>query len=343
MSKTDDMSCPDWKALAARRDVDAVAEADWELALEHFDRCDRCRAAALDAEPTLLFRALPVLEASPAEVSGIKQAVAALRRSHELERPVEVRRRWRHLRLAAAYGTVLVGATILAGHLFEDGPKIPLGESSGALSVPADAAGAGATTGAEAAADPDPQSIPILEDVDPSFEAPIQMVVADVPVIQAFESKPRDLRFDVQVLRAGATAADAKPAAEVSEEIVGKLRGVLRYDDYQVLAEAASTGREGEDTSFDLGAGYEVSFKLGEVLAGERLRLEGFRVTRRLATADKTRQIPPRELFHATVNLWMTKPLTLVLAQDETSQEALVIAITCRGVEATERVPGADR
>jgi len=117
----------------------------------------------------------------------------------------------------------------------------------------------------------------------------------------------------------------------------------LRYDDYQVLAEAAGTRREGEDTSFDLGAGYEVSFKLGEVLAGERLRLEGFRVTRRLATADKTRQLPPRELFHATVNLWMTKPLTFVLAQDETSQEALVIAITCRGVETAKPGPHTDR
>ncbi len=343
------MSCPDWLDLTARRDL---AEAEWERALEHLEHCERCREDALDAEPALLFRALPALEASPAELSGIKQAVAALRRNQELERPAaEARRRWRYLRFAAANAAVLVGATILAGHLFQDGPGEAPAQTDhevAAVTLAAEGDPADAQTPRIA-----PESIPLIEDLDPAFEASIQMMVDDLPVIQAFESKPRDLRFDVQVLRAGTPAAGtpaagtpaggAEPRAELSEGIVGKLRGVLRYDDYQVLAEAAGTSREGEDTSFALGEGYQVSFKLGEVLAGDRLRLEGFRVTRQLRTADKTRQLPPRDLFHATVNLWMTKPLTLVLAQDETSREALVIAITCRPVDRTERFPRADR
>ena len=37
-----------------------------------------------------------------------------------------------------------------------------------------------------------------------------------------------------------------------------------------------------------------------------------------------------QELFHATLNLWIDRPFSLVLAQSESRQEALVVAISAR-------------
>jgi len=107
------MSCPDWSALAARRDADVAGEAAWDDALVHFDGCAQCRDQAFAAEPTLHFRSLPRIAASDADVAGMRQAVAALRQAHELE----LRERSRAMpvwRLAAMLA-VLLGAALLHG------------------------------------------------------------------------------------------------------------------------------------------------------------------------------------------------------------------------------------
>jgi hypothetical protein len=255
------MNCPDWQLLAARRDTDPAAEVEWERALVHLQSCGLCYETALRAEPTLLFRQLPAFAAGADEVADMKQAVAALRRSHELERPAaEARRRWRYLRIAAVNTAVLVGAALLAGQFYKESPSLP-------LASPADPAA----------------------------------VVADMPSVAP---AAQALRFEIQVLSTGPS------------EVV-------------VLAQAGGTGREGEDVRLELGD-YQVSFKPRASAIGEPLPLEGFRVTRQLRTTDKSRQLPPRDLFHATVKVWMAKPLNLVLSRDEASQESLVIAITCR-------------
>src|SRR5262249_36619722 len=57
--------CPDWRGLAAPRfDSPGAATgepAGWAEALAHLDGCPACRRAALEADPTLLFRRLPAL------------------------------------------------------------------------------------------------------------------------------------------------------------------------------------------------------------------------------------------------------------------------------------------
>ncbi|HEX6865067.1 MAG TPA: hypothetical protein VF414_19710 [Thermoanaerobaculia bacterium] len=84
------MSCPDWSALAAHRnDVKGVEPQGWTDALAHFDSCSLCRRQALAADPTLVFRRMPVPELSPAEerdeVAAVRQAVAALRTASRLD------------------------------------------------------------------------------------------------------------------------------------------------------------------------------------------------------------------------------------------------------------------
>jgi hypothetical protein len=102
------VSCPDWNALAARRDD------GWAAAVEHFDTCILCRREALAADPLLVFRRLPVAELAPAEeaaeVEAVRQAVAAMRTAERLE----VRRHFSGWRRWAA-AAVLAGAALAVG------------------------------------------------------------------------------------------------------------------------------------------------------------------------------------------------------------------------------------
>lgn len=162
-----------------------------------------------------------------------------------------------------------------------------------------------------------------------------------VPVLEAFDHPPQDLRFEIKIVRAGPRGPEVSPplpptdaADELPAELVAKLRELLRYDNYQVLAKAEVSSKEGEEVTYSLGQSYSVRFRPGTVLAGaagQRLKLEGFRVIKQLPNpANKGRHLEPRELFHATLNLWIDRPFNLVLTQDESSQEALLVAISFR-------------
>lgn len=168
-----------------------------------------------------------------------------------------------------------------------------------------------------------------------------QMVIGRiVPVLERFDQPPEDLRFEIQIVRAGPRRGGISPpqaaeSVELSGEIVDRLRQLLRYEDYQVLAETAVTSAEGQRVTYSLGQSYSVSFRLGSILkgakaGGERLRLEDFRILKHVRNpSNKGRQLEPQELFRATLNLWVDRPFNLVLTQDATRQEALMVAISC--------------
>lgn len=167
-----------------------------------------------------------------------------------------------------------------------------------------------------------------------------------VPVLESFDHPPQNLRFDIRIVRAGprrnarekAAAMVPGPPGEtesgLSEQLEKRLRSFLRYDEYQVLARAAMTSREREEVTYALGSTYSVSFRPGAVMdgrSGQRLKLEGFRIHKNVdSPTNKGRRLEPEELFHATLNLWVDRPFSLVLAQDDERQEALLIAISCR-------------
>jgi hypothetical protein len=168
-----------------------------------------------------------------------------------------------------------------------------------------------------------------------------------VPVLESFDHPPQNLRFDIRIVRAGpkrqtspatAPAPGESPGSEaesgLSERLEARLRSFLRYDDYQVLARAAVTSREREEVTYALGSTYSVSFRPGALMegrSGQRLKLEEFRIHKNVDNpTNKGRRLEPEELFHATLNLWIDRPFSLVLAQDEERQEALLIAISCR-------------
>lgn len=169
-----------------------------------------------------------------------------------------------------------------------------------------------------------------------------------VPVIHrvkdallGFDRPPQNLRLQIQMVKAGPKTQGGahsviSPATEgqtqiveLPEELENRLRNLLRYEDYRVLAEAGVSSKEGESVTYSLGERYDVSFKLGAVMGGQRLKLEGFQIVKKTPATNKGRRIPPQSLFHATLNLWLEKPFTLVLAQDDSRQEALMVAISC--------------
>lgn len=160
-------------------------------------------------------------------------------------------------------------------------------------------------------------------------------------LLRQFDRPPEDLRFDIRIVRAGPKRNGISPpapeseteaaGAELPEDLAERLREYLRYDDYRVLAQAGLTSREGEEVTYSLGESYSVSFRPAAVVAGQRVKLEDFRIVQQVQNPTvKSRQLEPRELFHATLNLWIDRPFNLVLAQDESRQEALMVAISCR-------------
>lgn len=110
-------SCPDhreWQRLTAhRRDPQGREPAGWTDALEHLDRCDRCRGEALAVDPTLLFQRLaapPAIDAD-AEAAAMSRAVTALRRADRVEgrsaRPAPIAT-WGRWAAAAAVGLLVL-------------------------------------------------------------------------------------------------------------------------------------------------------------------------------------------------------------------------------------------
>lgn len=123
------MSCPNWSALAAHRNVlESVEPEGWTEALAHFDSCSLCRRQALAADPTLVFRRMPVVEPSPVqemdEVAAVRQAVAAMRTASRLEalkaRPRQVSfSGWKRWAAAAVLALVSLSLGQSPGTIFQ--------------------------------------------------------------------------------------------------------------------------------------------------------------------------------------------------------------------------------
>lgn len=164
------MSCPDWHALRDRRD--AGEEPAWDEALAHLDGCRHCRDDALDAEPTLLFHALPAPELDAGGIEAMKRAVAGMRRIEPIERRGDAGRRprTRHAWLrAAALAGLLVGAASLQG----PPPAAPAGDVAAADAVAAEPAAEPETLHADAVRAL--RQMPLVESADPFFEPIIQV------------------------------------------------------------------------------------------------------------------------------------------------------------------------
>jgi len=146
-----------------------------------------------------------------------------------------------------------------------------------------------------------------------------------VPVLRAFDHPAQPIPIQVQIVRGYVVSVSPMPQSELSGELVQRLRGMLRYQSYLLLARAELRPREGEEVGYELGQGYRISFRLGTVLGGQRIRLHGLRVVAGNSGDSE------RELIHTTVNLRLDQPLILGLVHDEESDEALFVILDHQG------------
>lgn len=151
--------------------------------------------------------------------------------------------------------------------------------------------------------------------------------------LSSFDHPPRGLRFNIHLIR----ASNQPGAEQAPEAVVRRLRDHLRWESYELLAQAVVGAHEGEDVSYAIGSRYGVSFRPGAMFQ-EMLKLNEFRMVQKppvsARTTNKSRQPAPRELFKTDLNLWRDKQFTLMLPQDKAGAQALAVIITFRPEEA---------
>jgi hypothetical protein len=145
-----------------------------------------------------------------------------------------------------------------------------------------------------------------------------------MPLLREFDQPAGRVRVRVQVVSAGAAPSRPGPAPELSPRVVARLKELLRYQSYTLLARADFETQEGLDAAYELSNEYRIAFRLGRLLEDRRVRLEGFKVSKKL---QDTSEMTP--LIHTNLNLDLDKPMILGLARTEASERALMIIVEC--------------
>ncbi|HWM91620.1 MAG TPA: hypothetical protein VN493_12710 [Thermoanaerobaculia bacterium] len=146
-----------------------------------------------------------------------------------------------------------------------------------------------------------------------------------IPVLRAYDHPSRPLTLEIYIVRALRSPVSPPGPSDLPEPLVSRLRAMLPYDTYLVQAQARLSSREGEAVTYALGGEYEVSFRLGTIVDGQRVRLSGFRILRR--TEERR---AGSSLIHTNLNLPLEQTTSFGLARTETSTEALMVVLTLR-------------
>ncbi len=140
--------------------------------------------------------------------------------------------------------------------------------------------------------------------------------------IRAFDRANQPVRIDVQLIHAEtAKISPVRPAIGIAPELLDRLRLLLRFENFTLLAHSRIDSREGEQVVYEMAQGYRVSFELGWVAEGKPIRLAGFRLVRSLPGQ------PESELVRTVVHLGLDQPLILGLTRDESADRALMLVL----------------
>lgn len=156
-----------------------------------------------------------------------------------------------------------------------------------------------------------------------------------VPVLRSYDRPPQPLRMEVLVVRADNHPAPTERGRSLPRWLEERLRALLRWDFYRVLADSDLDTREGQAVTHEVGERYGVSFRMGSVEPGNRVKLHDFKVWQ--VDDDAGARDP---LVEATLNLWLDKPKVLGLADSESSDHALMVVLTCERLAEPRRAGG---
>ena len=146
-----------------------------------------------------------------------------------------------------------------------------------------------------------------------------------IPVLRNFDHPVRPLRLDLYVVRASRRSVSGQPSsASLPAELERRLRGILPYEVYELEAQARLTTVEGQSVTYEMGGGFQASFRLGTVMADRGIRLSDFRMVRRVPRK------PDQSLVETDLNLRLEQWMSLGLARSESSPEALMVMLRLR-------------
>ncbi|HEX6901574.1 MAG TPA: secretin N-terminal domain-containing protein [Thermoanaerobaculia bacterium] len=153
-----------------------------------------------------------------------------------------------------------------------------------------------------------------------------------MPVLKSFDHPARPLRLEIYVVRASKSVVSPQvQRSDLPEVLTQRLRDLLGYHVFEKQAQAQLAGVEGQSVVYELGAEYKVSFRFGTLQEGQRTKLVNFRIARRGENKVEN------TLLHAHLNLWLDQPLSLGLAKNEDSREALMLVLTLREGDSPRR------
>ncbi len=159
-----------------------------------------------------------------------------------------------------------------------------------------------------------------------------------VTALKAFDHPARRLEIEVTMVQATrATFSPLLADQALSPSLAARLKLMLPFSNYRVLASTVLHTREGEEVTYEIGEGFAVRFRSGVVrpmtgaaafgggegTEGQSLKLTGFRLSRRNGDASKS-------LLSTSMTLLLDKPLALTLAGSEASSTALVVVLQPR-------------
>jgi len=148
--------------------------------------------------------------------------------------------------------------------------------------------------------------------------------------LRAYDQPLRQVRLEIQIVHAGASDDGPVEGPRLSAELARRLRELLRFETFTLLAEAGLEMREGEQVAYHFGGGYRVEFELGVLNPNRQLRLADF-IVGRGPVSDV------RPLIHTNLNLTLDRPMVLGLAQTEASERALMVVLTTHLMEQPDR------
>lgn len=151
----------------------------------------------------------------------------------------------------------------------------------------------------------------------------VEIVHRALELLKEFDHPTSPISLEIKIVRAGLGSTEPEANRGLSPALLARLRELLRYQNYRLLADTRIVVREAEEVAYRLGDDFRVSFRMGTLMADRRIKLHGFQVAHRLGNPE------PKELIHTNLNLWLSKPMILGLAREEASKEALMVILTC--------------
>lgn len=146
-----------------------------------------------------------------------------------------------------------------------------------------------------------------------------------IQALRNYDQPPRLLAIEVLIVEARRAAfSPLINEQELPPALLNRLKEILPYSNYRVIASTELHTREGEVVTFELGEGFSVRFRPDTVTQGRQLRLQDFLLARRRPGQASKR------LLSSTLSLRLDSYMALTLASTESSGTALMVVLNPR-------------